>query len=167
MLSEKLLSALNEQINHEFDAANLYLSMGAYCADQGFMGCSNFFVAQAAEERFHGMKIFHFVNELGKKATIAGLSDPKQDFGSVKGAFEAALQHEVKVTGLISKILDLAHEEKHYPTISFLQWFVDEQVEEEGSFQEILEKFEIIGDSRSGMYLLDQELGKREFSPEA
>lgn len=167
MMSEKLLSALNEQINHEFDAANIYLSMAAYCADQGFAGCSNFFVAQAAEERFHGMKIFNFVNELGKKAVISGLPQPQQDFGSIKGAFEAALKHEKKVTGQINAMLDLAHAEKHYPTISFLQWFVDEQVEEEGSFYEILDKFEIIGDSRSGMYLLDKELGKRESSPEA
>ncbi len=167
MMSEKLLSALNEQINHEFEAANLYLSMAAYCAKEGFAGCSNFFVAQAAEERFHGMKILHFVNELGKKAVIAGLPGPQQDFGSVKGAFEAALKHEMKVTDLINRILDLAHGEKHYATISFLQWFVDEQVEEEGSFHEILDKFEIIGESRSGLYLLDKELGARKFSPEA
>ena len=167
MLSEKLLVMLNEQINHEFEAANLYLSVAAYWADQGFPGFSKFFVAQAEEERFHGMKIFHFVNELGAKAVISGLPEPLQDFGGTPQAtFEAALTHEKSVTGLINKLLDRAHEEKHYATISFLQWFVDEQVEEESSFQEILDKLKIIGESGPGLYHLDRELGARVFSPE-
>ncbi len=166
MLSKKLLSVLNEQIHHEFDAANLYLSMAAYCGDKGFSGFSNFFVAQAEEERFHGMKIYHFINELGAKAVISGLPEPQQDFEGPTNTFKAALEHEMKVTELIHNLLDIAHEEKHYPTISFLQWFVDEQVEEEASFQEILDKLEIIGESRSGLYALDQELGTRVFSPE-
>ncbi len=167
MLSEKLLKALNEQITHEFDASNLYLSMAAYCAAEGYPGFSNFFVAQAEEERFHAMKIFHYVNELGARAVVSGLPEPKQDFGTVKGAFEAALAHEELVTGLINNLADLAEAEKHRPTMNFLQWFIDEQVEEEASFNEILDKFKIIGESGPALYHLDQELGQRVFEPDA
>lgn len=166
MLSEKLLSALNAQVKHEFEAANIYLSMAAYCADEGFAGFSNFFIAQAEEERFHGMKIFNFVNELGAKAVIAGLPEPRQDFGTVQGTFEAALAHEKSVTGLIYALLDIAHADKNYAVISFLQWFVDEQVEEESSFQEILDRLRMIGQSGPGLYHLDRELGARVFAPE-
>lgn len=166
MLSEKLLSALNAQIAHEFEAANLYLSMAAYCADEGFAGFSNFFVAQAEEERFHAMKFFHFVNELGARAVVSGLPNPQQDFGSIQGTIEASLAHEKKVTKLIYDLMDIAVAEKHYATVSFLQWFIDEQVEEEASFQEILDKLAIIGQAGPGLYILDKELGARVFTPE-
>lgn len=166
MLSEKLLGALNAQITHEFEAANLYLSMAAYCAEQGYPGLSNFFVAQAEEERFHAMKFFNFVNELGARAVVAGLPNPQQDFGSVVDTFKAGLEHEKSVTKLIYDILEIAYADKHYATVSFLQWFVDEQVEEEASFQEILDKIAIVGTEGPGLYLLDKELGSRVFSPE-
>lgn len=167
MVSEKLLKALNEQITHEFDAANLYLSMAAYCAAEGYPGFSNFFVAQAEEERFHAMKIYHYVNEIGERAVISGLPTPEQDFGSVRGAFEAALKHEQLVTSLINDLVDVAEATKHRPTLNLLQWFVDEQVEEEASFNEILDKFNMIGDSGAGIYQLDKELGARIFTPPA
>ncbi|NLJ73772.1 MAG: ferritin [Firmicutes bacterium] len=166
MLSEKLLKALNDQITHEFASANLYLSMAAYCAAQGYEGFSSFFIMQAEEERFHAMKFFHFVNELGGQVVISGYPDPQQEFASVKDTFEKALAHEKFVTKLINDLLDLAESEKHRPTISFLQWFVDEQVEEEDSFNTIIDKFNIIGDTGPGVYMLDKELGQRTFSPE-
>lgn len=165
MLSEKLVKALNEQIGHEFGAANLYLSMAAYCAAEGYPGCSNFFLVQAEEERFHAMKFFHYVDELGARAVISGLPEPQQDFGTIQGAFEAALEHEKRVTGLINSLMDLAEAEKHRPTISFLHWFIDEQVEEEASFNEILDKFKMIGTSGPALYHLDKELGTRVFVP--
>lgn len=163
MISEKLVKALNNQIAHEFEAANLYLSMAAYCEAEGYAGFANFFVAQAEEERFHAMKIYHYVNEIGKKAVISGLPQPEQDFGSVRGAFEAALEHERLVTGLIYDLVEIAENEKHRPTFNFLQWFVDEQVEEEASFNEILDKFKMIGESGPALYHLDKELGTRVF----
>lgn len=164
MISEKLLAKLNEQITHEFDAGNIYLSMAAYCAEKGYPGFSHFYIEQAKEERYHAMKIFDFVNELGERAVISGLPNPEQDFGSIRGTVEAALEHEKKVTGLINELVDLAFAEKHYPSLSMLQWFVDEQVEEEDSFRSILDRLDLIGDAGGGMYQLDRELGKREFS---
>lgn len=167
MLSEKLLKALNDQITHEFASANLYMSMAAYCAAEGFEGFSNFFIVQAEEERFHAMKFFTFVNELGARAVISGYPDPEHDFASVKDAFEKALAHEKFVTKRIHDLLDLAEAEKHRPTISFLQWFVDEQVEEEDSFNTIIDKLNILGNAGPGLYMLDKELGQRTFSPVA
>jgi len=167
LLSEKLVKALNDQMAQEFGAANLYLSMAAYCEEEGYAGFSNFFLAQVEEERFHAMKFYHYLNELGERAVISGLPNPEQDFGTVQGAFEAALEHEKLVTKLINDLADLAEAEKHRPTINFLQWFIDEQVEEEASFNEILDKFKMIGESGAALYHLDKELGTRTFVPPA
>lgn len=167
MLSEKLINELNEQIKYEFASANYYLSMAAYFAEKSLDGFTNFFLAQADEERFHAMKIFHFLNDLGAKIKITGYEDPKQDFASIKEVFELALQHEQFVTERINTLMEIAESEKHNPTKSFLLWFVDEQVEEENLMQSIIDKLDLIGESGAGLYMLDKELGARTFTPEA
>ncbi len=165
MIPERLRSKLNEQIKHEFYSAHYYLAMAAYCKGEALDGFANFFVVQADEERFHAMKFFNFIDELGEVPEITGFEDPKTDFKSLEEVFELALEHEQLVTKLIYDIMAVAQEEKHYPTISFLQWFVDEQVEEEATMDDLLTKVKRIGESSAAIYHLDQELAKRTFTP--
>ncbi|SES62064.1 ferritin [Anaerobranca gottschalkii] len=167
MLSEKLLNELNLQLKYEMESANYYLAMAAYCDSLDLPGFANFFLVQAEEERFHAMKFYNFINDLGGKVTIYGFADPRNDFSSLEDVFQSALKHEQFVTKRIHTILDLANEEKHYPTISFLQWFVDEQVEEEASMSQLLSKVKRLGEDNPGIYMLDEELAKRTFTPPA
>lgn len=161
MLSERLLQKLNEQITHEFYSAHYYLAMAAYFMKEDLDGFANFFIVQAEEERGHAMKFFDYINEQGEEAVITGFKDPKRDFQTPEEVFALALEHEKLVTGLIREMMDLAQEEKDYPSIGFLQWFVDEQVEEEASMAKILGKVKRIGDSGHGLLMLDSELGGR------
>ncbi len=167
MLSEKLLTKLNEQITHEFFSAHYYLAMAAYFKTEDLDGFANFFLVQAEEERFHAMKFFEFINDQGKEAVITGFKDPKRDFKSAEEIFSLALEHEILVSSLINKLMDIAQEEKHYPSISFLQWFIDEQVEEEASMSKLLSMVKRVGDKGHGILMLDKELATRTFTPDA
>lgn len=166
MPSKKLINKLNEQIKHEFFSAHYYLAMAAFCTEKSLDGFANFFIAQAEEERFHAMKFFDFLTEIGETPVITGFDDPKGDFSSLEEVFQLSLEHEKLVTGLINEILEIAQEEKHHPTVSFLQWFIDEQVEEEDTMSTILDKIKMVGENSPGTLFLDGELGKRKFSSE-
>ncbi len=166
MPSKKLINKLNEQIKHEFFSAHYYLAMAAFCTEKSLDGFANFFIAQAEEERFHAMKFFDFLTEIGETPVITGFDDPKRDFSSLEEVFQLSLEHEKLVTSLINDILEIAQEEKHHPTVSFLQWFVDEQVEEEDTMSQILDKIKMVGENSPGTLFLDGELGKRKFSAE-
>ncbi len=165
MLSKKMLDELNVQIKHEFFSANYYLAMAAYCIDRGLDGFGNFFIIQAEEERFHAMKFFNYINSLNGRVTMTGYEEPRNDFKSLEEVFELALKHEVFVTKRIHTLADLAQAEKHHPTISFLQWFVDEQVEEEATMSTWLDKVKLVGDNGHGLLMIDQELAARTFTP--
>ncbi len=166
MLSEKLINELNEQIKHEFFSANYYLAMAAYCKEQNLDGFANFFIVQAEEERFHAMKFFNFIDEMGGKVLITGYDDPRTSFESMIDIFEAGLEHEQFVTKRIHHLMDIATEEKNYPAISFLNWFVDEQVEEEATMTNLLEKLKLINNNPNGLFMLDKELSTRTFIAE-
>ncbi len=166
MVPEQVLHKLNDQIKHEFFSAQYYLAMAAYCKDKNLDGFANFFIVQAEEERYHAMKFFNFITELGEKPVITGFKDPKRDFNSLEEVFELSLKHEQDVTQLINEIMDSAQEQKHYPTISFLKWFIDEQVEEEATMDELLNKVKMVGENNPPILMLDQELTKRSFTPE-
>ncbi len=167
MLSEKLLAKMNEQITHEFYSAHYYLAMAAYFKKEDLDGFANFFTVQAEEERFHAMKFFHYINEHGEEAVITGFKDPKRDFKSVEEIFGLALEHEKLVSGLINDLMNIAQEEKDYPSIGFLQWFVDEQVEEEASMSRLLSLVKRVGEQGHGILMLDKELAGRTFTPPA
>ncbi len=167
MLSEKLLKELNEQIKYEQFSANYYLAMAAYCAAEEFNGFANFFIVQAQEEQFHAMKFFHFINELGGRAVISALDEPKRDYQSLEEVFALTLEHEKFVTKRIYTLMDLATEEREHATISFLKWFIDEQVEEEATMSDILSKVRRLGEKGEGIYHLDNELAGRTFTPPA
>lgn len=165
MASEKLMKALNEQLNFEYESAHYYLAMAAYCADQDLEGIENFFMVQAEEERFHARKFYDYINDIDGRVTLGGLEAPKNDFTSIKDTFKTALEHEKRVTAKINELMKLAHEENDYATVSFLNWFVDEQVEEEASMKTLIAKVDKIGDSPQGLYMLDKELAGRTFTP--
>ncbi len=162
MFSKRMEKELNLQINKEFNAQYIYLSMSAYAESIGLNGIAHWFRLQSEEEYTHAMKIYDFVNERGGRVVLDEIKKPKQDFKSAKQLFELALEHEEYVTDSINKLVDLANKEKDHATISFLNWFVDEQVEEESSVNNILNKFQYIDENRSGLYMLDRELANRE-----
>ncbi|MDR5659429.1 ferritin [Serpentinicella sp. ANB-PHB4] len=166
MLTEKLVKELNEQLKYEFASANYYLAMSAYCLDRDLDGFANFFKVQAEEESFHAMKFFNFINDAGGRINIQGFDDPKNDFDSLAQVMEIALNHEKFVTKRIHSIMDIAIEEKNYPCISFLNWFVDEQVEEEAMMTSLLNKVKKIGEDNPAIFMLDSELEKRSFTPQ-
>ncbi len=166
MLSEKLLSKLNEQITHEFYSAHYYLAMAAYFKKEDLDGFANFFIVQAEEERFHAMKFFEFIYDQDEEAVITGFKNPKRDFQSAEEIFSLALEHEKLVSSLINDLMNLAQEENHYPSIGFLQWFIDEQVEEEASMSKLLSQVKRVGEKGHGILMIDRELAGRTFTPE-
>ncbi len=162
MLSKKLLDALNDQMNFEIYSAHIYLSMAGYCSDLGLSGFENWFLVQYEEELFHAKKIFRYINDKGARVTVRGFEDPVNEYNSLLDVFESALAHEQKVTERFYNLMDVAIEEREHATKSFLQWFIDEQVEEENNVTDLINKIKLVKDS--GLYLLDQEQAKRVFT---
>ncbi|NVM55408.1 MAG: ferritin [Candidatus Helarchaeota archaeon] len=165
MISKTLEEAINKQLNRELYSAYLYLSMAAYFESKGFSGFANWMRVQFQEETFHAMKFFDYVIGRGGRVTLLDIEAPPTKWGSLLDAFEYTYEHEQKVTGLINNLVKLATEENDYAAISMLQWYVNEQVEEEASASAIVDKLKMIGDAGSGLYMLDQELAQRVFTP--
>lgn len=165
MLSNKMLKALNTHLNEELYSSYLYLSMAAYFEARNLKGFSNWMRIQSAEENLHGMKFFNYILQKGGKVTLTQINAPKVEWKGIPEVFADTLKHEQKITGLINKLVEAAIAEKDYATHTFLQWFVTEQVEEEANVEEIIQKIEMIGDNKSGLYMLDNELGSRTASP--
>ena len=167
MLSDNLLAALNDQMNYEFYSSQTYLSMGSYCAAEGFDGFANFFEVQAEEEKFHAMKIYRFIHSMGKRAFVKGMPDPASDFTSIRDAFEKGFAHEKEVTRRIYHLSDIALNEREHATMHFLKWFIDEQVEEEAMFDNIVHKLRLIEKDSNAFIMMDAEFAKRSFTPPA
>ncbi len=162
MLKEKVLDALNDQLNYELYSAYIYLAMGAYLEDMNLPGMSNWMKAQAQEEVMHAMKFYDYINNRHARVKLAQIDDPGFEWDSPLDAFETAFKHEQKVSDRIHKLLDLARDESDHPTQSFLQWFVDEQVEEESSVDDIVQKLKLAGTQGPGLLIVDQELAGRQ-----
>lgn len=163
MLKKKMLKALNDQINAEMFSSYLYLSMESYFQSISLTGFAAWMRAQVQEEMMHAMKFYDFVNERGGKVTLEAIAKPDSTWASPLAAFEAIQKHEEHVTSLINDLVDLAIGEKDHASNNFLQWFVAEQVEEEASVGEVVEKLKLIQDNPSGLFMMDAELGKRVF----
>ena len=161
MLSEKLEKELNKQFNFEIESAHIYLAMAGYASDLGLNGFTQWFMAQYEEELFHAKKIMKFIDDKGGRISVSGFNAPKNEYSSILEAFEETLNHEAEVTEKFYDLIDLAIEEREHATKSFLQWFVDEQVEEEASVSDMISKIKLVKDA--GLFLLDQEAGKRTF----
>lgn len=162
MLSKKLQDALNEQINAELFSAYLYLSMSAYFESVKRPGMAHWMRVQVGEEQVHAMKLFAHVVERGGRVTLKAIDTPQAEWASPLAAFEGAYAHEQKVTGLINDLVKVAREEKDAAADAFLQWFVKEQVEEEETADEIVQKLKTIKDAPDDLRKLDGELGQRQ-----
>lgn len=160
-LSDKLLKALNDQINLEFQSAYAYLGMAAYFEHTAFSGFASWMKLQGTEELSHADKFFNYVVDRGGTVTLQALPQPKCDFSGPLEAFQLSLANEEKVSASICSLYELATSEKDYPTLSFLKWFLDEQVEEEKTVADIITKLEFVGDNRNGLYHIDKLAGKR------
>lgn len=165
MISKTMEDALNAQLNRELFSSYLYLSMATYFDTNSFIGMAQWMKLQSEEEHIHSMKFFDFIQKIGGRVVLEQIDKPQLDWESPQQAFVEALKHEEFITKNINELTDLAIAERDHSTKTFLQWYVDEQVEEEATANEIVEKFNLIGDSRSGLYMLDQELGKRVLTP--
>lgn len=163
MIKEKVLKAVNNQINAEFYSAYLYLSMSAYFYGKGLPGFANWMYIQYQEEMTHGNKFFKYVADRGGKIELKAIEKVPDDFDDILDVWKRTLEHEQKVTSLINKIMDVAIEESDHATISFLKWFVDEQVEEEANVTEILDTLKLINGQGNGMFMLDREMRQRVF----
>lgn len=165
MISKKLQNAINKQINKELYSEYLYLSMAAYLESIGLEGFANFFKIQVQEERFHAMKFFDYVNERGGRVILEAIDRPQIEFKSPVEIFEIAYNHEQYVTKLINELMEVAIKENDHAAKSFLNWYIDEQVEEEASMDKILNQLKMIGGKGQGMLMLDRELAARTFTP--
>ena len=161
MLSKVMQDGINEQIKNELYSAYLYLSMSAHCESINLPGCANWMRMQELEERVHALKLFDFVNERGGRVTLQAIDQPPVEFESPLGIFEQTLEHERKVTAMINRLYKLALEGSDYPTQVMLQWFIEEQVEEEASAEQIVETLKMIGEKTQALLMLDRELGRR------
>ncbi|MDE1190876.1 MAG: ferritin [Arachidicoccus sp.] len=159
MLSKTIQEALNNQVLMEAQSSQAYLAMASWADIQpGLKGVSQFFFKHSDEERMHMLKLINFINERGGFAMIPALEQPILTFPSLKKAFEELLGHEIKVSESINAIVDLSLQEKDYATLNFLQWYVNEQIEEERLARECNDKLELIGDDKSGLYLFDRDI---------
>ena len=167
MLSKTMQESLNNQVQMEAESSQAYLAMASWAEIQpGLQGVTDFFYKQSDEERVHMLKLIRFVNERGGFAMIPALEQPMVTFQSLRRVFEEFLKHELKVSDSINDIVHLALTEKDYATHNFLQWYVNEQMEEERVARTLNDKLEMIGDDKSGLYLFDRDImnyrGKKE-----
>ena len=167
MIKQEILDALNKQIKLEGDSSQLYLAMASWAETKGLEGTSNFLYSHADEERTHMLKLIKFVNERGGKAFVPQIEEPTQEFDSLKDVFSAILKHEIFVSESINEIVFLTLEHKDFPTHNFLQWFVSEQIEEERLARTVLDKLEMIGNDKGGLYLFDRDIVNMDVAGEA
>jgi ferritin len=165
MISKKMESALNKQINAELYSAYLYLSMNSYFQSANLQGSATWMRVQALEEMTHAEKFYQFVINRGGRIFLETIEGPPVKWASPLAAFQDVYKHEQKVTSLINALVDLAIKEKDHASHTMLQWFVNEQVEEESNADGIVQQLKLLGDSGQGLLMLDRELGQRVFTP--
>ncbi|WP_299529923.1 ferritin [Ulvibacterium sp.] len=158
MLSKKVEKALNGQIRIEAESSQVYLSMASWAEVKGLEGISQFMYKHSDEERMHMLKLIKFVNERGGHATISDLKAPKTEFGTFQKMFQELYDHEIFVSKSINDLVHVTLEEKDYATHNFLQWYVAEQIEEEALARTILDKINLIGNDKGGLYLFDRDV---------
>lgn len=165
MLSAKMQEALNSQINAEYYSSYLYLSMAAFCEKIDLKGFGHWFRIQSQEEMVHVMKFFDYILDRGGEVTLTAIDAPATTWTSALGVFEAALAHERHITSRIGKLVDLANAEGDHSTHALLQWFVNEQVEEEATVDTIVKQLRMAGDAPVALLMIDRELGQRTLAP--
>jgi len=167
MLSEKVCTAINEQINAETYSAYLYWSMAAWLEERNLPGFANWMMVQYQEEMSHAMKFYNYVIERGGMVKLKAIDAPPTEWDSPLAVFEAVYEHETKVTGLINGLVKVAREETDNATEIMLQWFVTEQVEEEASADALVQKLKLVQDAPHALFMIDKDLAARVFTPPA
>jgi ferritin len=160
-MNETVKGLINDQIAHEFHAAYTYLAIAAHFEGQSYEGFARWMRLQAKEETGHAMRLFDYMVERGERIELKQIDQPSADYGTPQEAFRAALDHERKVTGQINRIYESAVEAGDYPTQIMLQWFIQEQVEEENSTGTAVEQLEMAGENRAALLMLDARFGAR------
>ena len=166
MLSPTIEKVLNKQVTVEAESSQIYLAMASWAETQGFEGVAQFMYAHSDEEREHMLKLVKFINERGGHAKVSKLAAPPTEFGSFKEVFQTLFDHEVFVSKSINDIVHITLEERDYATHNFLQWYVSEQIEEEALARNILDKINLIGDDKGGLYLFDNDIKQLIVTPQ-
>ena len=165
MQNEKMIQAINDQVNKEFFSAYFYLAMQAYFSSLNLDGFANYFRVQIQEERDHALGFFNYLNKIGGKIILTEIKEPKNEFSSPQEVFELALKHEQFITQSIYELMDISREIKDHTTEIFLQWYITEQVEEEENMGRVLNKLKLIKEDGAGLFMLDSELAQRIYTP--
>ncbi len=158
MLKKKIETALNKQIKIEAESSQIYLAMASWAETEGLGGTAQFLYKHSDEERMHMLKLVQYVNERGGKALIPQLSQPQKEYKSLPNLFQTLLDHEVMVSGEINNLVEICLKEKDYTTHNFMQWYVAEQIEEEALARTIMDKLNMIGNDKGGLYLFDRDI---------
>jgi ferritin len=156
MLSKHIVNILNQQVEKESYSSSLYLAMASWAQVNGYAGIAQWLYIQSDEERMHMLKFIHYINERVGIAFVSAIKQPPTEYGNIKKLFEEILKHEQFISDSINQIVGLALEEKDYTTHSWIQWFVNEQIEEEAAVTEILDKLKLVGESN--MYIFDRDI---------
>ncbi len=165
-ISPKIKKALNDQVTLEASASNSYLAMASWCEVIGYQGAADYFYTQSDEERTHMLKIIHYLNDVGATASIPATKAPVSSYKSLEELIKTALKNEQSVTKAIHKMVEITQKEKDHSTYAFLEWFVNEQVQEETKFETILQKFDLLGRDKLAIHEIDKILATDASSPE-
>ncbi|NOZ83539.1 MAG: ferritin [Epsilonproteobacteria bacterium] len=165
MLKEETVNALNEQMMKEFYSSYLYLSMSGHFEQIGLKGFAHWMFVQYQEETDHALKFFNYLKSQGSKIKLMEIKEPEHEWSSILMVFNETLNHEQYVTSCINDLVDISEKSKDRATWNFLQWFVDEQIEEEENVRNVIDQLNLIGDNKSALFLLDKEIGQRIYVP--
>lgn len=158
MIKENIENVINEQIKKEEYSSRLYLQMASWCEVNGFKGAADFLYAQADEEREHMLKFVHYLNDRGGHAKMMDIEQPPYEFKNVTDIFEQVMEHEIFITNSINEVYEVTLKERDHTSGTFLQWFINEQIEEESTMSAILDKIKLVGDDKAGYFHIDKEL---------
>ena len=161
-MNEKIETGINNQINMELSSSYLYLSMATWCEANNLRGAAHWLKTQAHEEMLHMGKMYTYINDRDGRVKLLAIPEPKSKWSSVEDIFKNVLNHEKDITAKINELVGLSNELNDHATLTFLQWFVTEQVEEEANARDILDQIKLIGDAPGGLYMLDKELATRQ-----
>ena len=161
MITKKMAKELNEQMNKEFYSAYLYLSMSAYCSKKDFTGAASWFLLQYQEELQHATRFYNYLIEQDATVSLKTIEKPQKKFGSLLETYQQSLAHEQMMTSTLNELSNKALNDKDHATYNLLQWFINEQVEEESTVSEIISKLKLVKDDGYGLLMVDNELGKR------
>jgi ferritin len=160
MLKQRVEKALIDQVKLEEQSSRIYMAMASWCEVNGYPGAARFLYVQSVEERMHMTKLIKYINDKGGHAVLLSQEAPETSFKNLQEMFEKILKHEILVSQKINALYEIAFSEKDYSTSQFIQWYIEEQIEEESTFKGILDKFKLAGNEKGGLFHIDKELGE-------